>query len=194
MKNIEYKIVGIGGNARVGKDSIADGFIEILKDNGISAQKISFANELKRSVDSFLIEQIGISAFTSDLEEKKLIRPFLVTWGTEIMRKINDDIWIEKIQESIDPNKVNIIPDMRFMNELNFIKDNKGLCLFLERPDVPPANEYEEKINPELRKECDVDFSMSKLEEPSLIKSVSGEILNNLTNEEIIKSWRATCH
>lgn len=194
MKSNKYNIIGIGGNARVGKDSIADGFVEILESNGISAQKISFANELKRSVDSFLIEQIGISAFTSDSEEKKLIRPFLVTWGTEIMRKINDNIWIEKIQESFDPNKVNIIADMRFMNELNFIKDNKGLCVFLERPDIPPANEYEKNINPEVRRQCDLDFSMSKLEEPSLIKSVAGEILNNLTNEEIIKSWKATCH
>lgn len=194
MKSNKYNIIGIGGNARVGKDSIADGFVEILESNGISAQKISFANELKRSVDSFLIEQIGISAFTSDSEEKKLIRPFLVTWGTEIMRKINDNIWIEKIQESFDLNKVNIIADMRFMNELNFIKDNKGLCVFLERPDIPPANEYEKNINPEIRRQCDLDFSMSKLEEPSLIKSVAGEILNNLTNEEIIKSWKATCH
>ena len=96
--SLDYKIIGIGGNARSGKDTLGSYFVKILADQGIKAKTYSFANELKKSVDDFLIREIGISAFTEDEGEKKIIRPFLVFWGTDIMRKINDNVWVEKIE------------------------------------------------------------------------------------------------
>ena len=58
-----------------------------LKSNKYESQRLAFADELKKDVDSFLIEKLGISAFTENTKEKEIIRPMLTTWGTEIMRK-----------------------------------------------------------------------------------------------------------
>ena len=131
--NLDYKIIGIAGNARSGKDTLGENFVKILADQGIKAKRYSFAHELKKSVDDFLIREIGISAFTEDEEEKKIIRPFLVFWGTDMMRKINNNIWVEKIESSLYDNHVNIITDLRFDNELQWIKDNKGLSVLIKR-------------------------------------------------------------
>src|SRR5210317_63808 len=107
--NLDYKIIGIAGNARSGKDTLGKNFVKILADQGIKAKRYSFAHELKKSVDDFLIREIGISAFTEDEQEKKTIRPFLVFWGTDMMRKINNNIWVEKMEPSLYDNHVNIM-------------------------------------------------------------------------------------
>jgi hypothetical protein len=192
--NFDHKIISISGNARVGKDTVANAMIEILADFGIQAQKLSFAYELRKSVDDFLQREIGISAFTEDPDEKLLIRPFLVTWGTDIMRKINEDVWIERIQSSLNCNKVNIISDLRFENELNFVKQNKGLSLFLSRDGIEPANEHERKNNQILINQVDLHFTMMETSDENLIKCIVNETLNNLINEEIFEIWKATCH
>ena len=92
------KIIAIGGNARSGKDTLADNLVNILKDLDIKAQKVSFASALRHSVDDFLLKELGISAFTEKKEEKDIIRPFLVFWGTDIMRNQDQEVWI-KIKE-----------------------------------------------------------------------------------------------
>lgn len=192
--NFDHKIISISGNARVGKDTVANAMVDILADFGIQAQKLSFAYELRKSVDDFLQREIGISAFTEDPDEKLLIRPFLVTWGTDIMRKINEDVWIERIQSSLNCNKVNIISDLRFENELNFVKQNKGLSLFLSRDGIEPANEHERKNNQILINQVDLHFTMIETSDKNLIKCIVNETLNNLINEEIFEIWKATCH
>ena len=152
MKNIKH-IISISGSARSGKDTLADNFISILKASGIKSQKLSFAYELKKDVDSFLLEQLGISAFTEDSYEKSLIRPFLVTWGTDVMRKKDPCVWIKKLEKSLDSNAVNIIADLRFENELEWVKENNGLSLFIERDGVLAANDYELENNEILKKQ-----------------------------------------
>ena len=191
--SLDHKIIGIAGNARSGKDTLGKNFVKILADHGIKAETYSFANELKKSVDDFLIREIGISAFTEDEEEKKVIRPFLVFWGTDIMRKINDDIWVEKIEPCLDNNHVNIITDLRFENELAWIKDKKGLSLLIKRNGVEPANEYEKLNNDKMSELVDANFEMGYFEDEKLIELMSNEILNSLINEEIYELWKATC-
>ena len=75
-------IIGICGNARSGKDTLGKNIVSILKDNGIKSKVLSFADELKKSVDEFLIDSIGISAFTEDEEEKKTRTLLLVLQTT----------------------------------------------------------------------------------------------------------------
>ena len=64
--NLDYKIIGIAGNAGSGKDTLGENFEKILADQGIKAQRLSFAFELRKSLDEFLIKETGISAFTKD--------------------------------------------------------------------------------------------------------------------------------
>ncbi|NVM34339.1 MAG: hypothetical protein HWN81_02010 [Candidatus Lokiarchaeota archaeon] len=193
-KDFDQKIIGICGNARSGKDTLANNIVEILKEQGIKSKVLSFANELKESVNGFLIEKTGISAFTEDEEQKKLIRPFLVCWGTDIMRSINDNIWIEKLNNNLCSDCVNIITDVRFENEINWIKEMGGLSIFIERDGVNPANKYEEENNKKLSRVVDLRFHTTTFEDPKLIFLTSNEILDKLINIDIYKKWKATCH
>jgi len=191
--NLDYKIIGIAGNARSGKDTLGENFVKILSDQGIKAKKYSFAHELKKSVDDFLIREIGISAFTEDEEQKKIIRPFLVFWGTDMMRKINNNIWVEKIESSLYDSHVNIITDLRFDNELQWIKDNKGLSVLIKRDGVDPANEYEKVNNDKMEKLVDSNFHMGSFDDDKLVELIANEVLNSIVNEEIYELWKATC-
>jgi len=191
--NLTNKIIAIAGNARSGKDTLGSNFEEILADNGIKAKRFSFANELKKSVDAFLIEQLGISAFTEDDEEKNIIRPFLVFWGTDVMRKKDNNIWVDKLESCLYDDQVNIITDLRFTNELEWVNNVGGLSVFIKRDGAEPANEYEELNNKEIAEKADLCFHMGNFQDEKLVHLAGNEVLNSLINEEIYKSWKTTC-
>lgn len=193
MNGFDYKIISISGNARSGKDTMGKNMSSMLAEIGIKSKTLSFADELKKSVNKFLIEQIGISAFTEDPKEKKLIRPFLVCWGTDIMRAINNNVWVEKLESNLDNNSVNIITDLRFLNELEWVKSNKGFSLMLERDGVTPANNYEKTNNKKISKNVDLNFSVGNFENNEILKLTSAQILDKLINKETYKLWKATC-
>ena len=192
--NFKNKIIGIAGNARSGKDTLGANFKQILAESGIKAETFSFADELKKSVDEFLINEIGISAFTTDSKEKALIRPFLVCWGTDIKRKMDDSVWINKLESSLSDDKVCIITDMRFKNEFEWIRDLGGLTVFIGREGVEPANEYEKINNNELCSSVDLSFQIGNFEDSRLIYLTANEILDTLINNDIFELWKATCH
>jgi hypothetical protein len=191
--NKSSHIISISGSARSGKDTLADNFIEILESNGIRAQKLSFAYELKKDCDPFLKKHLGISAFTEDPEEKKIIRPFLVFWGTDVMRKRDPMIWVERLKKNLKPNVVNIISDLRFVNEFEWAKRRGSCSLFIERNGVEAANSDEEENNLFLKKNVDLFFNIAYLEDTMLLKLLASELLVKLINKEILTSWKATC-
>jgi len=190
---LDYKIIGICGNARSGKDTLGKNIKKILNDNGIKSEIYSFANELKKSVDEFLIEQLKISAFTEDEEEKKLIRPFLVFWGTDVMRKINHNIWVEKVEDKLHDSHVNIITDVRFINEIDWVKRKKGLSIMIKRENNEPANAYEKYNNEKLSLIVDNSFDVLHTEDDKMLELTANEILNSTINNEIFELWKATC-
>ena len=194
--DLEKKIIGIGGNARSGKDTLASNLVSILGELNIKAEKVSFANALRQSVDDFLLRELGISAFTEDKKEKDIIRPFLVFWGPDIMRGRDEDVWVKKLQSSLKEDQVNIISDLRFTNELDWIQNNNGVSVMLSRPNANPANKYEEEENKKLRQSVNLKFSLADLKKENrdyILKSVSHEILNSLLTEETLDLWKATC-
>ena len=139
---------------------------------------------------------MGISAFTEDKKEKDIIRPFLVFWGTDIMRGRDEDVWVKKLQSSLKEDQVNIISDLRFTNELDWIQNNNGVSVMLSRPNANPANKYEEEENKKLRQSVNLKFSLADLKKENrdyILKSVSHEILNSLLTEETLDLWKATC-
>ena len=189
-------IIAIAGNARCGKDTLGKNISELLNEYGIKSSTYSFADELKRETDKFLLETIGISAYTDNDEEKLVIRPFLVFWGTEIRRKINPSIWVDKVFQRIKTDEVAIITDLRFENELDFVKSNNGSLIYLSRinPDgnyVGPANDYEKTNNEFLAKNADSNFTWLSSDDLSLIKLLSNEALETILTEERFEAWKA---
>jgi len=189
-------IIAIAGNARSGKDTLGKNICELLNEYGINASTYSFADQLRSEVDSFLTETLGISAYTTDDREKIIIRPFLVFWGTEIRRKINPSVWIDKVNERIKDNEVAVITDLRFENEFDFVKNNEGSVVYLTRIDangceIQPANHYEKENNEFLSKNADCNFAWLSSSDESLLKSLSNELLETILNEEKYKTWKA---
>lgn len=193
MDNLAGKIISISGNARCGKDTLGNNIVSILNDLGIKAKTLSFAYELKSSVDSFLLEQTGISAFTDNDIEKSIIRPFLVCWGTDVMRSIDNNIWINKLEASLSTDRVNIITDLRFENELDWVKSKGGLSIMLKRDGIKPANDYEKVNNLELSNNVDLSFCIGSFKDEKILKLTSMEILEQLITEKTFNLWKATC-
>ncbi len=143
-------IFGISGVARCGKDTLCKHLVNKLEKSSIPCMTLSFATALKQDIDPFLKEKFNISAFTNDNHEKSIIRPLLVSYGTEVWRKLDPDIWIKKIEKRVEnasKNKIIVlIPDVRYENEARWIKKNGGFLIHLSRMGIKPAN-FEEKVN-----------------------------------------------
>ena len=138
------KLIGISGFARCGKDTFYECCSLILSSRGKESEGYSFAYALKDELNDLLIKYTGVSAFTEDNNEKDLIRPLLVTYGTQIRRKINHNCWIEKIEAKVErelsAGKYVFIRDVRFLNEAEWIKSKGGLLINMSREGVGPAN------------------------------------------------------
>lgn len=193
------KIIGISGPARSGKDTLGDNFLEILQEWGIKCNKQSFANQLRIETDDFLQKTLGISAFTQKDEEKNIIRPFLVTWGTHVRRKLDPDIWIKSVEKSLTDDSVTIISDVRFENEFQWIKDMGGYCVFVDRytPQgklVPAANQDEEEHTMKLRAKCDHSFAWDTISNDQWLVAIAYEVLLKTVPEKELEKWTQTYH
>jgi hypothetical protein len=190
-------IIGIAGPARSGKDTLCNQFLEIFQEMGIKAKRSALADQLKLESKDFIFNTLGIDVFTEKTEEKNIIRPFLVTWGTHVRRKLDPDIWIKKIQESIEENSILIVPDIRFKNEFDWVKSNNGYMFFVDRIDengnqVPDANADEAENNVFLRENSDCSFTWNTTDDKKILISVAFEIISNIISEEEFSLWKQT--
>lgn len=190
-------IIGIAGPARSGKDTLCNQFLEIFQEMGIKAKRSALADQLKLESKDFIFNTLGIDVFTEKTEEKNIIRPFLVTWGTHVRRKLDPDIWIKKIQESIEENSILIVPDIRFRNEFDWVKSNNGYMFFIDRIDengnqVPDANADEAENNVFLRENADCSFTWNTTDDKKILISVAFEIISNIISEEEFSLWKQT--
>ncbi|NDB29755.1 hypothetical protein EB151_09420 [archaeon] len=150
------KLIGISGYARSGKDTFYQRSAKILSKNKKKSVRLAFADALKQELDDLLVTHLGISAFTEEDKEKELIRPLLVTYGTELRRKLNPNCWIESIQgdviDYLDIGSYVFITDVRFENEAQWIHMNGGTLINVSREDIGPANHEEHKQSHRMRK------------------------------------------
>ena len=149
----ETKVIGIGGVARVGKDTLCNEIIHFLSRNDIKSQRIAFADELKKDLHEFLLAKTGLSVYTDSDSEKKLIRPTLVEYG-KLMRNLSKGrYWINKlkplINSNLEKNIVSIISDVRYQNEVAWVNSlNGGVSIHIKRNGILPANEEEYENDP----------------------------------------------
>lgn len=76
-------------------------------------------------------------------------REFLEYFGTKIVRKIKNNAWVNaSINKIVSENSaIAIIPDVRFPNEVEAIKDNGGIVIRLERDIFKSSNESESALD-----------------------------------------------
>lgn len=67
------------------------------------------------------------------------VRYLLQRFGTEVGRNFfGQDFWIE--QAKIDPTANTVITDVRFANEIQWVRDHGGVLWRINRTDLPPEN------------------------------------------------------
>ena len=159
---MSYKIIGLTGLARSGKDSV----YKILESRLPRVLRFAFADELKTMCNDLCLKLTGIRTFTDDDKEKECIRPLLVLAGM-LARKSDPDFWIKRIRLSVcteawGQRRV-VITDVRFPNEADWIqKELKGILVHVTRTKngrpIPPPNGEEAEHDPVLRRRADVQL------------------------------------
>ena len=152
-------VVGLTGDAGVGKDTVADYLV-----NRWGYEKRSFAAPLKEillqqdPIIGFHIyrpqTQIHLSEalklYGEDAVKKlyPLYRRYLQRLGTEGIREIDPDFWIKAASKSLtNQSGKYVFTDVRFPNEAEFIGDCRGSLWQIEGPrrrDGAPAHSSED--------------------------------------------------
>jgi hypothetical protein len=171
------KVIGIAGVARSGKDTAGYYAQELIfeKLEQLSKQ-CGFADLLKTDLDKLCRAQFGFTAFTKKKDQKELIRPLLVAYGTHVWRKADKFHWIEKMKPTVDffasAGHNIILTDVRYENEMDWIqKELKGKCIFVSRTGTSPANEEEEVNAPILKNKSDTSIHWDTFGEKQLDKA-----------------------
>jgi hypothetical protein len=112
-------IIGLGHKARHGKDSAARILIEAFPRD---VQRFAFADDLK-----------AVARVMFGMREKD--GPLLQTLGADVIRRNDPDAWLRSVYYKIAETRpaVAVITDVRFPNELEFVRASGGECWRVER-------------------------------------------------------------
>ena len=158
-------MIGIGGLARSGKDTLASNLKEIIKEDWeIDVKIFSFAWPIKCQLNDLLESYYHLSPFTEDTEEKKIIRPILVAHGEQMKQRFGKDIWLKELLGTIYEdlrykNFFPIISDIRFDFEAEAIKNENGQVIHITKEGNEPPNEIEALNSPLVAKEADLNHT-----------------------------------
>jgi hypothetical protein len=181
------KVIGICGVARSGKDSFCNLACEILKkEYGLIGTRYALADALKDDMRDFLFDKVGIDVYTTDDDEKKIIRPLLVEYGRCKRIQTKARYWTSKVEKQIRDDEfsdIAFVTDVRYaeyeLDELQWIRKSMGgklvhvsrydLNEFNEKVFIKPPNIDEERNDPILWQHADVKFqwkNVTKNDEP----------------------------
>lgn len=149
-------IIGIAGYARCGKDTFAEIAKNILSKNGYFPVRIAFADELKEEVSTMLsISGFKASAYDEDVNNKKFIRPLLVWWGCQRRHESENGLyWVRLAEQQVKhfiashleipiDKIVFLVSDVRFLNEVDWIKkDLGGIVIHIKRWEYKKFEEF----------------------------------------------------
>lgn len=177
MHQKSKQIIGISGNALVGKDTLCNSMIKVFKEKyKLNANRISLAGDTVRlDMQKFIWDKFQIDVWNPTMEEKTLIRPLLVEYGRVQRELTKGRYFIDKFKPIGD---ISIAPDVRYAenkkDELYWITEEvDGFLIFLERDGNFPANSYEEVNNQKIKEKANLilnipTFKKSEIESETL--------------------------
>lgn len=140
-KNNKKLLISLSGYAGVGKNLFASLLSQYLKTNySLSCAEASFAEDLRKELGPVVKKHFNLNTWTSDQEEKSLLRPLMVSWAHIKREQTIGLYWINKtvpkIEKAFKTNDIVIITDCRFASypydELNFAKEN-GVLVYISK-------------------------------------------------------------
>lgn len=139
MSNLNITpFIGLIGKAGSGKDTVAN---YLQSEYGIT--RVAFADELKKKA----MTDFGLTYEQVHGEDKEKhipkymqsARKILQTMGTEWYRTIHQNYWVDALYNVLKSGAVRTrngisISDVRFPNEVNFVKEQDGIIIRIVRP------------------------------------------------------------
>ncbi|WP_201595354.1 deoxynucleotide monophosphate kinase family protein [Psychrobacter vallis] len=123
----KMRLIGIAGQARAGKDTLASYLLNKLTDNW---SRSSFADPLKAMLTVIGVDCSDKAKAELDICFRVTPRHMMQTLGTEWGRHtIDKDIWV-KAFAYLNAGKQIIVPDVRFENEADLVRAN-GVLIHL---------------------------------------------------------------
>jgi|LakMenEpi03Aug12_release.lakeMendotaPanAssembly.Ray.scaffolds.fasta_scaffold00435_31 hypothetical protein len=100
---------------------------------GIDHQQVYGSDDDKNKPTHLLWDDIPNSS--SDKTGPMTAREFLQYFGTDVVRKIYNNAWVNATLNRVinEQSEIAIIPDVRFPNEVSAIRDNGGIVIRLTR-------------------------------------------------------------
>ena len=192
--DLKGSLIGISAVAGAGKDTVFTLMSKEFQKTGYNPLRFAFADRLKKNIDPFLTNHLGIGAFTRVDYEKDIIRPLLVAYG-ETMRGAVEDYWVDVVEEQMflfkeqhdkrDARMMAIVTDVRYENEARRLKNLGGKILHIERDGVVAPNESEKKNAPLVRAMADSILSWPTFEDEKEINSKGLDMVKGMVKELI---------
>lgn len=149
-----FNFIAFGGKARAGKSTLAQMIREI-----VPSQPMSFADPIRGALKAMFNFQFDANFEPDATTEQKneLLLPFattarelMQTLGTEWGRNMVDKhIWIRVFNEDWQrwggSTRLTVVPDLRFKEELDYIKPKKSLCIYVVKTDFDNIGPQEPK-------------------------------------------------
>ena len=143
-------MIGITGKIGSGKDTIADYLVS--KHN---YTKLSLAEPIKSALAAMLDEPVE-NFYDRELKEqlipelglsrRQLAEALGTEWGRYSLKNYTGDenFWVKLLEYKIFKNNLQrtVVPDVRFDNEVNFIRENKGIIINVIRPDFTIKSDH----------------------------------------------------
>lgn len=140
-------IIGLCGLKQSGKTTAAaylkqeHGFKRVnFKDSLIEEMKETLPDVL-----AYLAEMYKCSVDELFLEKPPLLRLLMQNYGTELRRKEKDDYWVERYLSNVSKMSGEHIAtdDVRFMNEVNAIRNAGGVIVRVVNPDIQDGDSHQ---------------------------------------------------
>lgn len=153
------KLIGLAGFAGSGKDTL---YTELVAakiragDLTTPIRRFAFADILKDELACAL----GLSSTQAINDDKAAYRELMQAWGAT-RRRLNLAYWICKLDNAMGwashidtfasnppPESYNVVTDVRYENEVDYIRSQGGIIVLVSRPGVGPAYGHESEQLP----------------------------------------------